>query len=173
MLLAALKGAAKFGVDPSVHALQRARQRSGAACAIARAEELPFPSECFDLIAAVGVMEHFEDPDAATAEIRRVLKPSGRYVTLIQSDMTRSQRLAVKIREYLFPRFRPIALLKWAGKKMRHRIVQPLRQSYTMESARRCLEGNGLKVTRIITRKTEPEAPLAGDHVVILLSQKA
>jgi len=173
MLLAALQGAAKFGIDPSIHALQRAQLRSGATCTVARAEELPFPANYFDLIAAVAVMEHFEDADAATAEICRVLKPSGRYVTLIQTDMSRLQRLGVKVREYLFPRFRPLALLKWAGKKMRHPIVQPLRRSYTIDSARRCLERNGLEVTRIVTRQSEPRAPLAGAHVVILLSQKA
>lgn len=171
MLLAALAGATKFGIDPSVQALLRAKQRSTADCAVARAEELPFPGGCFDLVVTVGVMEHFEEPDAATSEIRRVLKPSGRYITLIQTDMTRLERLAVKLREYLFPRFRPIAMLKWARKKLRHRIVQPLRKSYTIDSARRCLERNGLEVTQIVTRKTQPSAPLAGDHVLILMSR--
>jgi hypothetical protein len=86
--------------------------------------------------------------------------------------MTRLERLAVKVREYLFPRFRPVALLKWARKKVRHRIVQPLRKSYTADTASRCLERNGLQVTQIVTRKTHPRPPLAGDHVIILLSRK-
>jgi ubiquinone/menaquinone biosynthesis C-methylase UbiE len=73
MLLAALTSGSKYGIDPSIHALVRARKRSAAECAVARAEELPFPHDCFDLVVAVGVMEHFEDPDAASAEIRRVL----------------------------------------------------------------------------------------------------
>ena len=173
MLLAALTGGAKFGIDPSIHALVRAKQRSTAECAVARAEELPFPSDCFDLVVTAGVMEHFEDVEAATAEIRRVLKTSGRYIALIQTDMTRLARLGVKVREYLFPRFRPIALLKWLDKKVRHPIVQPLRKSYTLDTARQCLERNRLEVTQIITRKTQPGAPLAGDHVVILLGRKA
>jgi ubiquinone/menaquinone biosynthesis C-methylase UbiE len=171
MLLAALNGGRKYGIDPSLQALLRARKRSAASCAVARAEELPFPPGVFDLVVAVGVMEHFEDPDAATAEIRRVLKSSGRYVALIQTDMTRLERLAQKAREYLFPRFRPVALLKWARKKLAHRIVQPLRRSYTVEAARACLERNGLEVTAVVTRRTQPGAPLAGDHVVILLSR--
>jgi ubiquinone/menaquinone biosynthesis C-methylase UbiE len=173
MLLAALPGGTKFGIDPSVQALLRAKRRSTADCAVARAEQLPFPQDSIDLVVTSGVMEHFEDVDAATTEIRRVLKPSGRYIALIQTDMTRRQRLAVKLREYLFPRFRPIAFLKWARKKVRHRIVQPLRKSYTIETARQCLERCGLEVTRVITRKAEPTAPLIGDHVVILVSRKA
>jgi len=173
MLLATLPGATKFGIDPSFQALLRAKRRSTAGCAVARAEELPFPDGFFDLAVTAGVMEHFEDVDAATAEIRRVLKPSGRYIALIQTDMTRLARLSVKVREYLLPRFRPIALLKWARKKLRHRIVQPLRKSYTVDSAQRCLERNGLAVTQLITRRTHPDAPLAGDHVVILVARKS
>lgn len=172
MLLAVLNGATKVGIDPSIQALLRARQRSGAECAVARAEELPFPPACFDLVVAVAVMEHFEDPDSATAEIHRVLKPSGRYVALIQTDMTRRERLAVKVREYLYPSFRMRALLRWLAKKARHRIVQPHRKSYTVETARRYFERNGLTVTQVITRATQPGAPLAGDHVVILLAHK-
>src|SRR2546426_8688137 len=87
------------------------------------------------------------------------------YTTLFRS-------LAVKAREYLFPRFRPGALLKWANKKLHHRIVQPFRRSYTIDTARRYLERNGLEVTQIITRRIQPDAPLAGDHVVILLSRR-
>src|SRR6266446_3613652 len=43
-LLAALAGAHKYGIDPSIHALVRAGRRSAAECAVARAEELPFLS---------------------------------------------------------------------------------------------------------------------------------
>src|SRR6266852_5503640 len=44
ILLGALTAAHKYGIDPSIHALVRARRRSAAAYAVARAEELPFPS---------------------------------------------------------------------------------------------------------------------------------
>jgi SAM-dependent methyltransferase len=170
-LLAALVGGHKYGIDPSIHALVRARRRSAAECAVARAEELPFPSGSFDLVIAVGVMEHFENPDEATAEVRRVLAPAGRYVALIHTDMTTSGRLALKAREFLYPRPRPLALFKWIRKKLWHPIVQPLRKSYTIDSARQCLERNGLAVKRIITLETEPDAPLAGRHVVIFIAQ--
>src|ERR1700683_2557170 len=172
MQLAALPGRSKHGIDPSVRALLRARQRSAAECAVARAGALPFPAASFDLVVTIGVMEHLEDPAAATAEISRVLNPVGQYVCLIQTDMSRAQRAAVKFREYIFPRFRPIAALKWATSKVRHPIVQPLRKSYTIETARQCLERNGLAVTQIITRRQQPQAPLTGDHVVILLARK-
>src|ERR1700692_557312 len=49
-LLAALPGQHKFGVDPSIHALARAKKRSGASFAVASAEELPFPTHAFDIV---------------------------------------------------------------------------------------------------------------------------
>jgi ubiquinone/menaquinone biosynthesis C-methylase UbiE len=170
MQLAALSASRRFGVDPSVRALLRAKGRSNAECAVARAEELPFPAQSFDVVLAIGVMEHFENPVAATAEIARVLTPQGRYITLIHTDMTRYERVALKVREYFLPRFRPIALLTWLGKKIFHPIVQPLRKSYTIQSATECLELGGLGVLELIARRTHPTAPLAGDHVVILIA---
>jgi SAM-dependent methyltransferase len=176
-LLAKLPGTQKFGIDPSIHALRRARGRSSADCAIARCEQLPFPAGAFDVVVAVGVMEHFEKIDAAISEIRRVLTASGHYVALIQTDLTKAQRIALKARQYVYPNFRPYGLIQWFGKwlkkKIRHPIVQPLRKAYTTDSATDCLQRNGLQVMRIITQKTEPSAPLGGPHVVVLVSSSA
>jgi len=173
-LLAALPATQKFGIDPSIYALRRARERSGANYAIARCEQLPFPSGTFDVVVAVGVMEHFEKIDAAISEVRRVLAPCGHYITLIQTDLTKGQRLALKARQFLYPNFRPYGLLRWCAKwlkkKIWHPIIQPLRKAYTVDSAKDCLQRNGLRVKRIITQKTEPSAPLGGPHVVVLVS---
>jgi SAM-dependent methyltransferase len=171
-LLAGLTAAERFGIDPSINALRRARDRSNAECAVARSEQLPFPPTFFDLVVTVGVMEHFEDPDAANREIYRVLTESGHYIALIQTDLTMPQRLLLKLRQYIFPRFHPIELARWTLKKIRNPIVQPFRKSYTVEGARECIERSGLKVTDTIMRTTHPRAPLAGAHVVILIARK-
>jgi len=171
--LARLSAERKFGIDPSVQALLRARKRAPAAYAVARAEELPFPAESFDLVLAVGVMEHFENPAAAAAEIHRVLTPGGHYIALFHTDMTFTQRLGLKVRAFLLPRPRPAALLRWLGKKVVHPIVQPLRRSYTVASARDFLQRNGLHVREVVTHDSQPRAPLAGGHVVILAAGKS
>jgi SAM-dependent methyltransferase len=171
-LLATMTGTRKFGIDPSINALRRARSRSDAECAVARCEQLPFPSAFFDLVVTVGVMEHFEDPEAATREICRVLSQSGHYIALIQTDLSMSQRILLKLRQYIWPRFRPIELTRWARKKLHNPIIQPFRKSYTIAGARECMERSGLQVTEVITRATHPAAPLAGSHVVILLAQR-
>lgn len=171
-LLAALTATQKFGIDPSINALRRARSRSDAECAVARSEQLPFPSESFDLVVTVGVMEHFEDPAAATREIYRVLSRAGHYIALIQTDLSTQQRILLKFRQYVFPTFRPIQFARWVQKKLHNPIVQPFRKSHTIDSARKCIEQSSLKVIEVITRATHPSAPLAGPHVVILVACK-
>ena len=176
ILLAALPGKIKFGIDPSLQALLRAHARSHARCSVARCEQLPFPGNAFDTVIAVGVMEHFANIDAAMSEVYRVLSASGHFITLIQTDMTRFQRVKLKFRQYVFPNFQPIAMMrwssKWLNKRFIHPIVQPLRKSYTENSATHSLQRNGLSVVRVIRSDTEPAAPLAGPHVIILIAQK-
>ena len=46
------------------------------------AEELPFPDASFDTVVCTLVMCSVRDVDAAVGEIRRVLKPQGRYLFL-------------------------------------------------------------------------------------------
>ena len=48
----------------------------------ASAESLPFPDESFDAAVAAFVLCTIPDPDRAVAELRRVLRPSGRLVLL-------------------------------------------------------------------------------------------
>jgi len=101
-----------------------------------------------------------------------VLSPSGHYIALIHTDMSLAERVMLKLRQFLLPP-RPLALLRWVRKKIFHPIIQPLRKSYTIASARACLERNGLYVTRVITRDSHPTAPLAGRHVVILIAARS
>src|SRR5213593_4620266 len=45
-----------------------------------RAEEIPFPDATFDRVTAVVAFHHMENQESALAEMRRVLKDSGRLV---------------------------------------------------------------------------------------------
>lgn len=51
-----------------------------AAPMFADSRALPFPDESFDLVLAIGVLEHVEQPDLATMEAFRVLRPGGYIV---------------------------------------------------------------------------------------------
>jgi len=172
ILLDALRSDFKVAIDISSRALQKTQQRTHAQCAVAIAERLPYASESFDVVVSVGVMEHFLDDNEATTEIRRVLRSGGYYVALIHTTLNVPQRLQQKVKEYLYPRVRLVALTKWILKKLYHPISQPLQKHYTTLTGRACLERNGLVIEREITSHDRPRPPLSGQHVVIYVSRK-
>lgn len=69
------------GVDVSSTAVEAARRGGLSARVIDDAARLPFPDASFDLVTCIEVIEHLFAPEAAAAEIRRVLRPGGRLVT--------------------------------------------------------------------------------------------
>jgi SAM-dependent methyltransferase len=71
-------GARAVALDPHRDALARARRRApGVPAVVARAEALPFREGSFDTVVSGLVLCSVDDPDAALAEIRRVLRPGG------------------------------------------------------------------------------------------------
>ena len=66
------------GLDPSAPNLGAARRRApGAPLVRARAEALPFRDGTFDEVISALVLCSVDDPEAALAEVRRVLRPGG------------------------------------------------------------------------------------------------
>jgi len=52
---------------------------------VGNGSQIPFRSECFDLVLATGVFEYFPEPRVAAAEIHRVLKPGGHLIMSVAS----------------------------------------------------------------------------------------
>lgn len=164
-LLARVTKGEKCAIDLSTEALKRARARTQAHLSIALAERLPFPSDYFDLVASIGVMEHFLDTDEAIREIRRVLKPGGHYVVLTHVNLTLWDRARRKLAEYVFPRPKPIRLLRWAKARLQPGsrpglVKQPIQNVYTIAGGKARLEDNALKVVDAIHTGRGPELPL-------------
>jgi ubiquinone/menaquinone biosynthesis C-methylase UbiE len=62
---------------------------------------LPYPSSCFDAAYLITVLGEIADPEAALAELHRVLRPAGRLVVgeiLIDPDFTTLPRLMKQAR---------------------------------------------------------------------------
>jgi ubiquinone/menaquinone biosynthesis C-methylase UbiE len=59
-------------------ALADSRAASNAVFELADAEALQYPDAAFDIVTCRRALHHFMRPDAALAEMRRVLKPGGR-----------------------------------------------------------------------------------------------
>jgi ubiquinone/menaquinone biosynthesis C-methylase UbiE len=75
------------GVDPSEPMLRRARHRAAelardVTLVEASAEALPFEDEAFDTVVSLAVLCTVDDPARVLREIRRVLRPGGRFVFL-------------------------------------------------------------------------------------------
>ena len=69
--------------EPDPHMAAQLRKKAGDRQVVeAPAEELPFEDDSFDTVALTYVLCTVPDPDAALAEIARVLKPGGRFLFL-------------------------------------------------------------------------------------------
>ena len=179
-LLESVRGDEKFGTELSLEAVRASRARASAQFCLALAERLPFPSDYFDAVLTVGVMEHFLNVDEGLREIARVLKPGGYYVTLVHAKSTLAGRLALKIFEYVLPRPRPLAFLRWLGAKLRspmeepqRAVKQPVQNRFATHSARRYLEAHRLNVVDLIHKRRDPSLPLRGPFVEIYVARKA
>ncbi len=76
-----------FSVDPSLDALRFCRENGLKNVFEGVADKLPFPDNYFDAAIALDVLEHIEDAGKAVAEIRRVLKPGGIFVSYVPAFM--------------------------------------------------------------------------------------
>jgi SAM-dependent methyltransferase len=75
----AATGARVLGVDASPAMVEAARAR-GLAAETGNAEALPFATGRFDAVFSNAALHWVRDQDAMLAEVRRVLKPGGRFV---------------------------------------------------------------------------------------------
>ena len=94
------------GVEPSEPMLRRAKQRAeelgrNVTLVRATAEELPFEDGSFDTVVSLVVLCSVRDPEAALAEMRRVLRPGGRFLF---SEHVRSDDPAVARRQDRYAR---------------------------------------------------------------------
>jgi SAM-dependent methyltransferase len=172
LLLSSLGANQLAAIDLSSEALRKALARVQVVCCVGLAERLPFPDESFHLVLTVGVMEHFLNDREATREISRVLKPLGHYLVLLHVHLSVWESIRQKIREYVYPRMRPVALVKWILKKLVRPISQPIQRQYSRQTAQACLEECGFVVKEIINTRSHSDTPLIGPHVFVFIASK-
>ena len=110
------------GVDAAIEMVRQA-QASHPAGAIqfqqAMAEDLPFPSDSFDLVFSTMTFHHWQDQGAGVAEIARVLTPRGRWLLAEFVPSGFMQYVRRLLRLHQFPeRGHLQAMLSAAGLKM-------------------------------------------------------
>ncbi|KKU90609.1 MAG: Methyltransferase type 11 [Microgenomates group bacterium GW2011_GWA1_48_10] len=80
------------GTDTSPEAVGRAKKHS-LDVRLGALEELDLPSHSFDAITLHHVFEHFADPEAKLAELRRILKPNGELIVTVPNTQSFSARI--------------------------------------------------------------------------------
>jgi len=84
-LAAQSPGVAVVATDQSARFVELAADR-GLEARVADATDLPFDDDSFDLVAAMWMLYHVPDLDRALAEVRRVLRPGGRFLAVTNGD---------------------------------------------------------------------------------------
>lgn len=80
-----LPGASYVAVDQSQRFVELTAAR-GVDARVADAQDLPFADASFDVVAALWMLYHVPDLDRGLAEVRRVLRPGGRFVAVTNGD---------------------------------------------------------------------------------------
>ena len=86
-LLDQLRGcsAELWGLDVSQEGLKFCAIRGHKKLVLADATRIPFRQNYFDVITAIGLIEHLDDDQVFLYEVKRLLKPNGRLVLLTSS----------------------------------------------------------------------------------------
>jgi SAM-dependent methyltransferase len=71
-----------FGIDPCAEMLEIAKQKlpESVDLKVSSADNLPFPSNYFDVVVSTSAFHYFRDPSQALQEAKRILKRNGRLV---------------------------------------------------------------------------------------------
>ena len=89
--VAAALGVEVVVADATPQMLRRVDPQPFVSVTLARAEALPFPDDFFDAALCCDALHHFQDQEAAVAELARVVRPGGAILLL---EMNASARLS-------------------------------------------------------------------------------
>jgi SAM-dependent methyltransferase len=97
----------RVGVDPLA---KRYRKLGTGAHAMryvnAGAERIPLPDRHFDVVAAINSLDHVEDVDEAVAEIKRLTKPGGLFLLIVEVNHPPTNTEPLTLQWNIVDRFR-------------------------------------------------------------------
>ena len=120
------EGFSSVGLDisPKLIALGRVNY-PGLDLRVGDAENLPFESGSFDGVLLNGLVHHFPDPSSLAKEVRRVLKPLGRFVAF---DPNRMNPFMWLYRDRSSPFYSPIGVTENERPVLASRVVEVFRK---------------------------------------------
>lgn len=84
-LVSAIPGVALLCTDQSPRMVELLRER-GLPAQVVDVQELLAPVDAYDVVLALWMLYHVPDLDRGLAEVRRVLRPGGRFITVTNGD---------------------------------------------------------------------------------------
>lgn len=154
---AAARGIAAVGVDVALRWLVVARRRpsltAGDRLICGDAAHLPFEAGTFTTVTALGVLEHCADLTGLLAEVRRVLRPGGRFVarTVNRYSLLREPHVGLWGASYL-PRRWADAYVRWrTGMRYLHHYPRSAR------ALTAALRRSGFRAARVTAARTLTE----------------
>jgi methionine biosynthesis protein MetW len=126
------------GVDISANGVKEAERLGLRTIQIGDAATLPFGDAAFDVVVCIEVLEHLFSPQAALAEIQRVLRPGGTAIITVPNVAAWRWRLDF----FLFGRWNPIGDELSAAQPWR----DPHIRFFTIAAMRRLLEAQGFAI---------------------------
>jgi SAM-dependent methyltransferase len=104
-------GAEAHGIDLTETAVGLSRRRfelAGLSGTFQRTDgdTIPYPDATFDIVCAMGVLHHIEDPRPMLREIRRVLRPGGDIILMMYHRNSWKHRIVHPLKRLLDPRYR-------------------------------------------------------------------
>jgi ubiquinone/menaquinone biosynthesis C-methylase UbiE len=184
-LLEAVSAREKFGIEISRKAISIANSRSNATFCQGCIEELPYAENSFNVVTGIGIITHLLDHISATKEIHRVLRMGGIYILGSDLGISVTERIMIKVSEFVYPRFRPLSLILWVQRKC-FRLVkkqfvrdhseddvrQPVQIAFTEIGLKKLFKSTGFEIVRSITKRKCPDAPLEGHYFKIYVLKK-
>jgi SAM-dependent methyltransferase len=99
--VAAALGAQVVVADATPQMLKRVEPLPHVTVRLARAEALPFPDDHFDAVFCSDALHHFQDQEAAAAEMARVVRPGGGVLLLEMDGSANSGKLLRSVERLL------------------------------------------------------------------------
>lgn len=144
------RGCRFFGIDPAARMIEEARarfhDRPGAHFSVGSAEQIEHPSDFFDAVICMGVLERAGDLELALAEMSRVVKPGG---TLL---LTVPNRLSPYFlwRDFVFyPLAAVLRVVYYAVRGEPRPLTIPGHSLFSPSRFRRDVERHGCRVTAV------------------------
>ena len=132
------------GIDVDFASLEKNQIFSGRV-AQANLEQIPFADESFDLVTANMVIEHLSEPLQVLNEVRRVLRPGGRFLYHTPNRNAPAMRIADRTPDALKKR-----IVWWLERREESDIFKTFYRMNTVEDITALADAAGLKVQRLV-----------------------